>query len=167
VAELWWVSVDGAAGVSGWALWWGSTLQDWGHVKGLAYSDWVKVLQDNHGLVLERGYVGKNKNSAIVAAEARGEIRGFAKAYNVEPWDPLLASEWRSLVGVKPGTRASQKAQAFAMCKWLATNPAERPRSKRGTWDAFHLPQLVDVTEDEAEAVLLGMAYLKLSGALG
>ena len=116
--------------------------------------------------MMEGGYVGKNKHSAVVAAEARGELRGMAKAWGVEVWSPLQASEWRSLVGIRPGPRKAQKATALAMCRWLATTATERPRSKTGTWDAFELPLLAGATEDEAEAVLLGLAYLKLSGAL-
>jgi len=168
--SLSWVSIDAAA-TSGVAHWSGSDLISTASVAwpkhGPGYGRWEPELLGAHGLVIEGGYVGPGKRSSLVLAQKRGCLVGYAEALGVEVWgDALMPAEWRRAVGIPPNAkRSAAKASALRMCAWLATPPADRPAAS-GRWDALHLPAADGVSDDEAEAVLIGLAWLRISGAL-
>lgn len=166
---LWWSSIDGAKTKSGWALWHGAELMDHGLVLGLDPDTWGHVLRNCEAVVLEDGYLGKNKKTGLVLARARGTIEGYARVQDCEIWAPLQASKWRSIVGINPRLpRKAAKQAAAAMCRWLATPPDQRalPVKAGSVWTDVYLPTLESVPEDVGEAALLGLAYLKVSGGL-
>lgn len=162
-----WVSVDGASRVSGVAIWSGLSLELVGVVrpKPARWCDeWRQVFNGCGALVLEGGYSGPNRQTDLKLARARGRIEGFAEALGLSVLPPLLASQWRSTVGVPGSTRKAQKQAARYMARWLATHPDERPRSETERWNSLHLPALAGAGEDEAEAALLGIATMKRAG---
>jgi len=168
--SLSWLSVDGAT-TSGVARWRGDALISTRTItmpRGPGYDLWEGELLGVHGLVIEGGFVGPSKRSSLVLAQKRGRLVGYAEALGVEVWgDALMPAEWRAQVGIPANARRSAaKASALRMCAWLATPPDERPASPAGLWDHLYLPAAGGVSEDEAEAVLIGCAWLRMSGAL-
>jgi hypothetical protein len=161
--SLVWCSVDGASGVSGVARWRGDQLLEVEAVKGLGWDVWGWYLTGTKGLVLEDGYLGhgKSRRTALVLADARGQIKGFAKTAGAEIWTAYQPAVWRKLVGVSTAaSRRVQKQEAVAKCRWLAADPATRPRSRSGRWDGYHLAAVAGASEDCCEATLIGLAYL-------
>lgn len=162
-----WCSVDGASRRSGVAFWRGAELTAVTTLRGLGWPAWKEALGGLAGIVLEDGYVGRGRSArtALVLADARGRIKGYAAALDVSLWATWLPAEWRRRVGIPAGaSRAHQKAAARAKVRWLAAE--DRPASG-GMWDQVHLPRAGDVSEDEAEAILLGLAWLVDRGQVG
>ena len=164
----WWVSVDGAKRVSGVAIWRGSALVMTCVIKGLGWENWRPILLGRAGIVIEDGFVGKNRNTAQVLATARGKITAYAEVQGAKLLGVYHPSTWRRHVGIPATTRKAQKKAAFAMCRWLSTPPAKRPPADFGSvWAGVYLPILAnDPSEDECEAALLGLAHLRKQGDL-
>ncbi len=158
-----WASVDGAKAVSGVAVWDGQELLATHVVKGLAWGSWRGILEGAEGLVIEEGYVGKSRKTGMVLAFARGVITAYAEVQGARLLASYQPSSWRKLVGIPPAAmRKVQKQAAAAMCRWLSTPPAERPRARPGSvWGSVYLPTLADATTDECEAALIGLAHLR------
>lgn len=163
-----WISVDPARS-SGVARWHGDQLIETCRIimprSGSGWPVWRPVLEGQTGIVLEGGFLGRGRKSSITLAERRGRIIGYADAAGVPVWGDLLQPvEWRQQVGI-PSKAPRKKAKAYArgMCRWLATPPGQRPSSPM--WDRFYLTT-IGPSDDEREAVLIGLAWLRLSGAL-
>jgi hypothetical protein len=169
IGPLWWASIDGAKVKSGWVLWHGVELMDHGIIEGLDPEPWGWLLFNTEAVVLEDGFIGKSKRTGLVLARARGTIEGYARVEGCEVWPPMQASKWRSIVGISTQlAREGAKQAAAAMCRWLAMPPAQRslPVKPDSVWTDVHLPTLGNVPEDVGEAALLGLAYLRVSGAV-
>lgn len=165
-----WASIDGALLCSGVAIWEGedlraiTTLDLRERTDASPFVAWREVLGGCRGIIRESGFIGRGGAASIKIAEARGRIDGYAEALGCELWTPLNPSQWRRTVGITPGgTRRAQKRAALAQARWLATDPGVRPSG--GYWDRFHLPALEGCTDDEAEAVLIGLAWIRMSEA--
>ena len=164
-----WVSIDPAT-VSGVAVWQGTSVdrilrattprhggRSEANVGGVIttyatrWAMWRAILDGASLVVIEDGYVGGNRHSAMKSAEVRGVIRGFAESVGAEvvSW---LPSRWRAILAGPDGQ------------KW----PGQRERAKSRAFEAVrqmqqerYLPQqLPPLTEDEVEAVCIGAAYL-------
>ena len=159
-----WASLDIATEVSGVALWRGEALVLTRVVLGLTVAAWSESLAGVDGVVIEDGYVGPNKRTGMVLAAARARVATIAEmSTGAEVWGSLLASEWGRLVGMKSKARAARKQEAVAMCRWLRTDPTRRPTGPT-RWNGVHLATLRhDVTADECDAVLLGLAWLRFT----
>lgn len=161
-----WVSIDGAKILSGVARWRGTELLETFTVKGTTWAAWKPVLYGADGMVVEDGYVGKNRRTGLVLAHARGRITAFGSVVGCSTLAMLQSSTWRAEVKIRPNAkREAQKQAARAMCNWLAWEPAGRKAAtgKAAHWNAWHLPSLLDASIDECEAVLLGLAYMRLA----
>jgi len=161
--NLRWASIDAAKNVSGVALWEGARLFKTQVVKGLGAEDWAQALDGCAGYVIEGGYVGASRSVGLVLAFARGRIDAIAELRcGAERWAELRAAEWRQQVGITARSRKQAKQAARAMCRWLMAPPAER-RAAGSRWDLFHLEAMDgSETDDECEAVLIGLAYQAL-----
>ncbi len=155
-----WASIDAAKGVSGLAVWDGKDLVDVFDVKGQDWPTWRAALHGLSGVVIESGYVGKNVSTGIVLADARGQIKGFAKAKGVSIWTEMNASRWRSAIGIPGNNRRLAKQAARGVCRWLASDPATR---KPGPTDLY-LPRAISgdgpLSEDSCEAICIGVAFV-------
>lgn len=163
----WWLSVDGAKGLSGVAQWHGSTLVKTCAIKGLKWEDWSRMLFEHDGIVLEDGYVGKSRKTGLVLAFARGTIAGYSQACGGEVLGLYQATSWRRKVGIATNAvRKVQKQSAQAMCRWLAAPPDDKPPAKAGSiWAGMYVPILANATTaDECEAALMGYAHLVKQG---
>ena len=108
-------------------------------------------------VVIEDGYVGKNMRTALVLGEERGAIKAIAASGKAEvialqpsAWRKHVITGWNANMG-----RGQTKTLVRATARWLAT-----PRAPRGSvWDDICYPGLDKRSEDEMEAVLIGLAW--------
>lgn len=165
-----WASVDASSTATGVAWWKGTELLRTELIRRknssgkeiLNLAEAYSCLSTATVLVLEGGYVGKNKHTALVLGEERGAIKalaqsGGARIVVLQPaeWRPHVLTGWRNNMN-----RGQVKTIVRATARWLAT-----PRPPRGSmWDGVVLPGFDKVSEDEQEATLLGFAW-NLKGA--
>lgn len=170
-----WISCDCAKTESGFALWHNvSLVRTWTTKRGKRRGG-EPTFPEAYGaslasplalLVIEDGYIGKNKMTGSVLAFERGGVCALAQlaGADVASYQP---AEWRRQVGIQVRAAASSeelKQAAMHVATWLSAPPGRRPRDRTGRWDGFHLPILKDVTHHEVEATLIGMAHMALQG---
>ena len=157
-----WLSVDGASRLSGVARWRGTSLVSTTLVKGVTWSAWRTVVEGASAMVVEDGFTGKSRKTGIVLGKARGRIEAFGEVLGCELVATYQPAAWRRLIGISTAaSREVQKRSARVQCQWLASHPATRPAAPAGSrWNGHHLPGLANVSIDEQEAALLGLAWL-------
>jgi len=157
-----WASIDPAKGKSGVARWMGDVLLSTLVVKPRGnkgrfycgadvcsnrFGAWVSAIHRESAIVVERGMGGR-----INVAEAQGWIRGYLAAEcDIMGIDctEINVSEWRRVIKEDQGVSWPRDS---ARCKALAV---------RLVHDLYGR----DVTEDEADAVLLGRAAIRMGVA--
>lgn len=168
-----WLSVDPATHCSGLALWDGDRLVDTGIVKSIAQSErrriewriprpvdswvsrftspaaaWDSIIATNRiaAIVLEHSFSPTPKSTAAVAF-MRGQIAAVA-ALRGARFEGINTSSWRKCT-----------AEAWG-CSWTSAREEDRLKALSQSLVREHFG--VDVTGDEADAVLVGFAALRM-----
>lgn len=146
-----WLSID-PANSTGWALWEDAELIDSGTLEGrsrdrhdkrlIAISQWLRCAINEYNIqliIFESAFCGRSIKTALIQGEKAGMIKAVCALYDVE-YKQVSPSEWAATVGIG-GRRENKKAESIAMVEL--------------EYGSEHAQ-----TDDQADAVLIGMAYL-------
>lgn len=154
-----WISVDPAKGVAGVAYWTGDNLNGTGVVKprggkgafyvgsqvwNSRYDAWWSVIGAADQVVMEEGAGGR-----VNIVKAQGWMRGYLQAIcdgHSTPYKVINVSEWRRVIKESYGVSFPRDS---VQCKILAQQIVKREYG-------------LDVSEDEADAVLIGHAAMRM-----
>lgn len=163
--DIWWLSID-PAGTSGYAIWQGDQLQATGIVKkkgthgkhyltltpgtyASRYDAWNRLLNDSQAtlIVIEEG-CGSFTTAVKSQAELRGYIHAVADAVlpHYSRFEVVNVSEWRRVIKEAYGVSFPANSDR---CKALSVQLVKQ-----------HFGH--DVSNDESDAVLLGVAALRM-----
>ena len=145
------LALDQASRVSGWAIFDGNTLEQYGKIDVSKYYELGErlyqirqkvehLIDDEHidVVILEDIYMDGQKINNVQTFKALAEVFGVLYELCVEmkiPVEAVLAGTWKSTLGIKGKTRAEQKQNAQ---KWVISKYGKKP------------------TQDECDAICIG-----------
>lgn len=145
------LALDQASRVSGWAIFDGDTLEQYGKIDVSKYYELGErlyqirqevehLIDDEHidVVILEDIYMDGQKINNVQTFKALAEVFGVLYELCIEmkiPVEAVLAGTWKSTLGIKGRTRAEQKQNAQ---KWVINKYGKKP------------------TQDECDAICIG-----------
>ena len=145
------LALDQASRVSGWAIFDGDTLEQYGKIDVSKYFELGErlyqirqevehLIDDEHidAVVLEDIYMDGQRVNNVQTFKALAEVFGVLYELCIEmekPVEAVLAGTWKSTLGIKGKTRPEQKQNAQ---KWVVSNYGKKP------------------TQDECDAICIG-----------
>lgn len=150
------LALDQSSRISGWAIFDNGKLEKYGKFEFASSipiatrlnkikSKVASLIQDNDidELILEDIQMQNNVVNNVQTFKTLAEVFGVIIEYCDEidlPWSAVLASSWKSALGIKGANRAAQKKNAQ---QYVITNYSVKP------------------TQDECDAICIGISHVK------
>ncbi len=153
------LALDQASRVSGWAIFDGDTLEQYGKIDVSKYFELGErlhvirqevehLIDDEHidAVILEDIYMDGQRVNNVQTFKALAEVFGVLYELCIDmekPVEAVLAGTWKSTLGIKGKTRPEQKKNAQ---QWVITNYNVKP------------------TQDECDAICIGAHKIRSLG---